>query len=189
MLLELLIAMAIFVLFVSAVGFLISDVFVSDRSARERTEAMLLSQEGIEAVRSIRNMSWQDVAVGTHGIEVSGGEWNLTNEANDLSGELSGGTREIIIEEIDADRKKVTSRVSWSVLPGRSQDVELVTRLTNWSEGGAVGSCSQYCSNNGYDDGVCRQNSNQCRKNGETYEVGGDEYCSGTGGENVCCCQ
>ena len=189
MLVELLIAMGLFVLFVSAMGFLISDVFVADRSAREKTEALFLAGEGLEAARSIRSGGWQDLQLGSYGVEALGGEWNLTNEANDLSGELSDGTREIIIEEIGADRKKVTSIVSWNVLPGRSQEVELVTRFTNWSEGGAMGSCAQYCSNNGYNDGVCRQNSNKCRSNGETYESGGDNYCSGKKGKKACCCQ
>jgi signal peptidase len=54
----------------------------------------------------------------------------------------------------------------------------------------APSNCASYCISLGtYTAGNCRQNDTQCRINGETYEVGGDLYCT-TGGPSAdtCCC-
>jgi len=49
-------------------------------------------------------------------------------------------------------------------------------------------SCSQYCVNQGYSSGTCRQNSNKCSQNGETHESGGDSFCTGGANADTCCC-
>jgi len=50
-------------------------------------------------------------------------------------------------------------------------------------------SCQQYCLNLGYDSGTCRQNPNKCSMSGETYESGGDAYCTSDPGKTACCCE
>jgi hypothetical protein len=47
------------------------------------------------------------------------------------SGTLDGFTRELFVEALDANRKLVTSRVSWDVNPLRAEQVELVSLITN----------------------------------------------------------
>ncbi len=49
--------------------------------------------------------------------------------------------------------------------------------------------CRDYCMSSGYSEGLCRQASVRCTQNDETHEEQGDEFCSGTGGQNVCCCK
>lgn len=49
--------------------------------------------------------------------------------------------------------------------------------------------CSSYCIGlGGYSGGNCRANSTQCSNNGETYQSGGNPYCTGGGGSDTCCC-
>ena len=132
---ELLIAMGVFVIGVSVIVFLILDVYVADRSGRERMVATFLAKEGLEAARAIRDNDWFDLSVGNHGIAISGNNWVFqdTPEAKDISDKLEGGEREIIVEEIDNARRKVTSRVSWDFTPLRSTQVEFVSYLTRWT--------------------------------------------------------
>ena len=135
LLVELLIAMGVFVLSVSAITFLILDVYLADRSGRERMVATFLAKEGLEATRAIRDNEWHDLSVGTHGIVISENKWVFqdTPEAKDISDRLEGGLREIIVEQIDSVRRKVTSRVTWAFTPSRSTQVNLVTHFTHWA--------------------------------------------------------
>ncbi len=47
--------------------------------------------------------------------------------------------------------------------------------------------CGNYCMNNSYLGGVCRQNAQQCLNNSETYESGGNGYCPGPPQTHCCC--
>jgi len=133
-LVELLIAMGIFVIIVSGFAFFVLDSYVSGHLAQEITIANFLSQEGIEATKSIRDHSWNNLASGSHGLIISGNTWVFQGIQEDLSSQLKGGIREIIVEDIDSDRKKVTSRVIWEFLPSRTQTSSMVTYFTNWEK-------------------------------------------------------
>lgn len=52
----------------------------------------------------------------------------------------------------------------------------------------APSTCSQYCANNGYSSGTCRQNTNQCTNHGESHQAGGDAFCTGGANADTCCC-
>ena len=52
----------------------------------------------------------------------------------------------------------------------------------------SVSNCADYCDYIGYRNGVCRQNSAQCTRNGETWEGGGDSYCIAGSVGDFCCC-
>ena len=131
-LIEVLIAMGIFVLTISAIAFLIIDSYIVHRLGREMTLASFLAEEGIEATRSIRDSSWNDLTIGEHGLAVSGNTWIFQGSEEDVSGYLNNGKRKIIITSIDSDRKKITSQVNWKFNEARSEKIELVTYLTNW---------------------------------------------------------
>lgn len=137
-LIELLIAVGIFAISVSILVFFILDSYVSDRLGREITIANFLAQEGIEAVKSIRDYDWDQLISGNHGLVISETEnvWTLTSPpaGTDVSEFLKEGERIIIIEDVGADRKKITSKISWQFGEGRTQEVELATHLTNWAK-------------------------------------------------------
>lgn len=48
--------------------------------------------------------------------------------------------------------------------------------------------CASYCVSLGYNDGICRQNANQCTSNGQTHQAGGNSYCTGGPSADTCCC-
>ncbi len=133
---ELLVAIGIFMVVICSVAFLILDSYVTGRLGAEITKAGFLAQEGMEAARSIRDNSWDDLTptFEGHGLVVSGGHWVFEDipEAKDVSGQLREGERKIIIENISSNRKKITSQVSWQFTGARPQEIQLVTYLTNW---------------------------------------------------------
>ena len=133
-LVELIIAMGIIVLVISSVAFLVIDSYVSGRLSKETTQANFLAEEGMEAIRSIRDNSWDDISPGTYGLALSGSNWILQGSQEDVSFQLNEGIRIITIEEIDLDRKKITSQVDWKFIETRPQQVQLITYLTNWQK-------------------------------------------------------
>ncbi|MFQ6049791.1 MAG: hypothetical protein ACE5J0_02000 [Candidatus Paceibacterales bacterium] len=133
-LVELLIAMGIFVVVVNGFAFFILDSYVSGRLAGEITIANFLAEEGMEAARSIRDNSWSGLATGTHGLVISGNTWIFQGTEEDISSLLQKGVRKIIIEDVGLDRKKVTSQVTWEFTPARAQTATAVTYFTNWSK-------------------------------------------------------
>lgn len=142
-LVELVIAIGVVVLVISSVAFLVIDSYVSGRLSKEITQANFLAEEGMEAVRSIRDNSWDDLSPGTYGLAVSGNNWILQGLQEDISSQLNEGTRTITIEEIDPDRKRITSQVDWKFIEARPQQVQLITYLTNWQK--ATNYCQGTC--------------------------------------------
>lgn len=189
-LIELVIAMSIFVVSVSVVSFLILNVYLSDKLGREKTIATFLAQEGMEAVRSIRDNNWDDLPSGysENGLAIFGNHWVFQGSKEDLSWQLTEGKRKIIIEEIDGSRRKITSQVTWKVSEERENEVRFFTYLTNWSETSLLETCVSYCQSIGYADGTCRKNVGACKLNGETNESSGNIYCTGGLQEDTCCC-
>jgi hypothetical protein len=93
-----------------------------------RTRAVLLAEEGLEAARNLRDAGFGNIPDGTYGLAVSGGTWLLSGSA-DVTGLF---TRYLNIASVDAKRKTVTSTVTWQQNAQRTGSVSLVTRLTNW---------------------------------------------------------
>ena len=127
----------------SIISFLIFSRGVTFEAGR-KTVAVSLAEEGIEAVRSIRDENWSAVsASGTYYPVISGNKWILTvtdpGPINNLY------TRVVIIEgvsrdanddisgsgSLDPDTKKLTSRISWTE-SGRNKQIELVTYISNF---------------------------------------------------------
>jgi Tfp pilus assembly protein PilV len=141
-LLELIIAIGVFVTVISGIALLILHSFVSVRLSAEISKANFLAEEGLEAVRSIRDDSWDNLTSGNHGLAVSASHWVFQGSSEDLSSELRGGNRVINIENLDADRKKITSNVNWQFTENQLQQVKLITYLTNWQKETLPSNCT-----------------------------------------------
>jgi len=133
-LIELLIAAGIFVMTVSVVASLLIDGYISNLQASQNSQAFFLTEEGLEAVRSIRDNNWNDLTSGSHGISISQNQWIFQGEEENISDKLPEGVRKVIVESIGVDRKKVTSQVTWKIPPAKSTKIELVTYFTNWQK-------------------------------------------------------
>jgi len=141
-LLELIIAIGVFVTVISGLSLFLHESFISGRLSLEITKAIFSAQEGLEAVRSIRDYSWDELITGNHGLMISGNKWILQGSQEDISDELRGGVRIIQIEDIDSDRKKITSKINWQFVEGRPQEIKLITYLTNWQKEGPLTNCT-----------------------------------------------
>ena len=133
-LIELLVAVAVFVITASGMIFFILDSYAAGILSGQLTQANFLAKEGVEAATSIRNSNWDDLTAGSHGLSVSEGNWTFQGEEEDVSFLLNQGTRKVIVNDVSPDRKEIVSRVSWSFGLSKPQELELVTYLTNWQK-------------------------------------------------------
>ncbi len=135
-LIELIIAIGIFTAMVSALAFFVLNGYVSGRLSYEAMKAELLSKEAMEATKTIRDNNWEDLKEGDHALTIIDGKWvfdpNSTEE--DISNYLTQGKRVISVENLDEDRRKITSKVTWQFSENRNEILSLVSHLTNWQK-------------------------------------------------------
>lgn len=99
----------------------------STRLAGNRVQALLLAEEGLEAVRNIRDAAFDDLADGTFGID-STSTWGFsgTSDVTDIF------TRTVTIASLDAERKSALVTVTWQQNAQRTGSITLETQLTDW---------------------------------------------------------
>ncbi len=125
---EVLLAVALYGIIVTGV---IGVLAIGQRNASvsgERGRAVALAEEGLEIVANLRNASFSNLTNGTHGLALSGNQWILSG-SSDVSGIF---TRQITIATVDANRKQITSTVTWQQDPQRTGSVSLVSYVSNW---------------------------------------------------------
>lgn len=125
---EVLLATTVFAFLVTALTGAIIYGRQSTANAGDRTRAVFLAEEGCEAVRNIRDASFSNLTNGTHGLAISGGQWDLSgsSDTTDIY------TRQINIAQVDSNRKDITCTVSWNT-GSVARTVDVTTRLTNWA--------------------------------------------------------
>lgn len=153
-LIETIVAVGIFsIIAVTGMTTILHTYSINRLSANE-TEASLMAQEGIDAVRSVRNQGWNSPFLSgalTHscstgcGVTTGGGYWALKS-GSDTQGAY---TRTILIENVfrdgtgaivtsggtlDPDTRKVTSQVAWDFTASRNNAVEVTTYLTRFDK-------------------------------------------------------
>ncbi len=121
--------------------------------SRERVQASVLAQEGIEVVKNIRDTNWIKMANGVTGVTwnsnlsvgpvddaaySSSFPINTIGKLNGLTGAngaLTNFDRTTIIDEVSSpanpDKKQVTCIVSWTNSRGL-QTVKAIDYITNW---------------------------------------------------------
>ncbi|MBI3290828.1 type II secretion system protein, partial [Candidatus Falkowbacteria bacterium] len=144
-LVEVILAIALFSLFATALIGILMSSYGSDFQAREREKATLYAQEGLEAVKSIRRQAWNLLLNGDYGLDNSSGHWQFSGNSDLLDDKY---TRVIIIEDacrdangdlvdcpglaVDLHARKVISRVSYSAINGINNEIKLISYLTTW---------------------------------------------------------
>jgi methionine-rich copper-binding protein CopC/Ca2+-binding RTX toxin-like protein len=139
MLLEVVIAMGVLVLFVTAFVSFILGAYDGGRKAKERTEAAYIAQQGIESVRSISHRDFDLLTVGNFGVFEENNTYVLTG-ALTIHGNFE---RVISIQTVkrndkadivwiggdeDISTKEVKSTVSW-----KGKSFTLTTLFTDWT--------------------------------------------------------
>ncbi len=142
--LELLIAMGIFVM-VSSAGILLffSGQSLSVDGANARI-GLDYAAEGLEATRSIRNRSWAEITTGEHGLTYVNGQWQFSaaQDAKDIF------TRKVTVTQVATDTKNIVTTISWATDPSRPQTVQLTEQLTDWKNTLSGGCSSETLSGN-----------------------------------------
>jgi len=131
---EIVLAVSIFGLIITA--FLGTYLYGQESSvlAGNRSRAVFLASEGLEAVQNIRDEDFNNLADGTYGIATSTNEWAFLGSSDNTD----IFTRQIDIETIDSDRKLITSTITWQQNLQRQGSVSIVGYLNNWAKVVAV---------------------------------------------------
>lgn len=206
---EVIIALALFVIIVGSGIVAILGALTTTRLAEEETQATTYATQGIDAVESIRNLDWNNLVNGTYGLTNSGGFWAFSGSSDNPDG--SGKfTRSVTISDVqrntsgnivssggtvDDESKHILVTVLWDFTPTRNNSVEIESYLTNWQlsrnvpGGGApvFGSCNEYCINQAYASGSCEPVSPPCANSGGTHKPAGNVYCTGSPTDTCCC--
>ncbi len=140
-LIEILFAMAIFIVGVVTIGYLVIESGTSLYYSNDLIQARLLATEGIEAAISIRDENFALLTEGEHGLIILDGVWQLSSSSD----EFGKYNRTITIADIDRDNKNITAAVQWTMFGGREKSVSYTTRVTDWHQTqGEAGSLEVY---------------------------------------------
>lgn len=143
-LIEILLAMTLFAIFSMGIFYVSLDTIQTDSRIQLDNEALLYAQEGLEAIRNIRDRDYLALTNGDHGLSFDGTEWVFIAAPEDIYGFYS---RTVTISDVyrdvdgeiaetgtfDPETKKVVSEVSWdwkSIIP---RSISLTTYLSNWT--------------------------------------------------------
>ena len=144
-LVEIVLAIAIFMILAVVGVTTILQSFSVSKLSEEQIKADFYAQEGIEAVRSIKNRGWGGLTPGSYGLQSDSGNWVLSG----VSDTKDKYTRQIEISEVerningdimesggtvDADTLKITSNVNWNFSGTRDDTVSYFTYMTNFQK-------------------------------------------------------
>ncbi len=123
---EILLAATVFGMLVTALMGAIIFARSSTATAGERERANMIAEEGLEAVRNIRDSSFSSVT-GTFGLAKAGNIWTISG-TSDTTGIF---TRQIVVTAVDSVRKNIVVTVTWPQAALTNQ-VVVTGRYTNW---------------------------------------------------------
>lgn len=126
MILELIVAVAIFAIISVPILTLGLGALMSTNDSENHLAATLLAQEGLEAARSIAAANWDNLTVGSHGISDTNGYWEWSGSSD----VRNGYTRQITVTTINSDVRDVASTLTW----GTGKTLVLTSRLTHWKK-------------------------------------------------------
>jgi len=124
---EAVVAIAVFVLICGVAVQTYQGANALTKRAADKTKALWLAEEGIEATRSIRDENFGNLSNSSRGLLLSGGKWIFSGSSDTTEGYV----RTVAVTLSGADTAYATSTVSWSS-NGATSTVALATRLTNW---------------------------------------------------------
>lgn len=127
-LIEIILAVSVFAL--SVMGLTGGLVYGEQSSvlALHRAQAVLLAEEGLEATRNIADESFSNLADGDFGLAIENNSYIFSGSSDvwDIY------ERQITVQNVDANTKQITSRVSWSQNVLNTGNIEFTTHITNW---------------------------------------------------------
>lgn len=151
LLLDALLGIVVFGLFISAVG---TSLLFSQRgflSSGDRMRGVYLAEQSLEALRSIRDQDFNLLQEGVHGVRIgSSGVWELFGTGTLTS---DGYDSRVSITASGTSTILASARTQWNHGLGRSGSVVLTTEVTNWRIEHPVGNWSSVSLEGSYIDG------------------------------------
>jgi hypothetical protein len=130
LLLEIVLGICIFGLFMSAVGLILLYGQQNTSQSGDRVRAAQAAEQGLEASRSIRDGSFAAVTAGTHGFALNASKtWTYSGTKLTVTGSY---VTKVTVTSMGTDWVRVGSSVRWKHGVNRSGSVLLTTDLTNW---------------------------------------------------------
>lgn len=144
--LEIILAMMVFGLIAASLASLAVGGFRGLEQGGEQTQAQAIAQEGIDAVRSIRDQAFNEIIYSTSAVAISGGKWIFSGEGSTET--IGKFTRTISFTNVcrnatnnivdcpgtytDVHSKKATITVTWTTRGGITNSVQKIAYITNW---------------------------------------------------------
>jgi len=127
-LVEAIIACAVFAIITTSTATVIFNSRSGIKGAGNYERAVFLAEEGLEALRSMRDNDFSDLTNGDKGLSKSGAMWAFSGSQDTVD----IFSRQINVATVDANTKKIVSRVSWDVGQGETKEIYLEENLKNW---------------------------------------------------------
>src|SRR3989344_2556695 len=130
-LVEVLVALAVFSISMSAVVLLFFGNQTSGHNIANSRDAMGYARNGIEAVRAIRDRDWNELGDGPHGLRFNNNQWEFW----EMSDNRNNLTRTITITTDIDGNKFIESKVTWAVSSTHKPEIVLNEVLSPGNEG------------------------------------------------------
>ncbi|TSC88808.1 MAG: outer membrane adhesin-like protein [Parcubacteria group bacterium Gr01-1014_3] len=130
-LVEVLVAMGVFVISTTAVFFLFYGGQSLNIDGITSQEALNIANEGLEATRAIQGRNWYELEDGVHGLVFQNNEWMFgSTSVSDADGIF---IRTVTISTINENTKQASTTITWQTEAGRTQEIELAAQFTKWT--------------------------------------------------------
>lgn len=126
-LVEVILAIAVLALIMTVLAGALAYGQIGSSASGDASRALKLADEGLNAVRNMRDESFGNVTAGNHGLAIVSNQWAFSG-TSDVNGDF---TRVVNVVDLTADEKEVTVTVSWND-NGIPKSVQLQTRLNTW---------------------------------------------------------
>jgi prepilin-type N-terminal cleavage/methylation domain-containing protein len=134
-LVEILLAVAIFSIIAGVFISLMIDAYKINQRARDLNLATVLAEEGVEAVRSIRDINFKDLNVNknySQCLAIENNRWLLIeNNRRDCVEKINNFSRQVFIIG-SGNQRNIAVVVSWQPISGTQKQIKLFVRLNNW---------------------------------------------------------
>jgi prepilin-type N-terminal cleavage/methylation domain-containing protein len=143
-LVEILLAISVFAIFSVGIVYLALDTLNRDAKSAQNNEAVFYAQEGLEAVRNIRDKNYLFLTNGNHGLVFTNNEWDLglsTEKVDDLYERTitvsdvyrnEAGNIDDSGDVLDQDTKKVDVKIAWLQAGIIPRFMTLTEYMSNW---------------------------------------------------------
>jgi hypothetical protein len=131
LLLEGILAIALFAIFLGGVGLVLIEGEQSTVASGNRLRATVLADRQLSALRAIRDDGFSSLTAGTHGVAInSSGRWVLNSSGSTTTSD--GYQLTLTLTSRGTNIWEATSRATWNFNPHESGSITVTTYLSNW---------------------------------------------------------